>query len=128
MSNNGLSVLIVDDNQSILDVVKELLADLKKFKLIICSNNGSDALTKMSNQEFGLVILDLSMPKLGGLEVLQAMNLKGLLKKTHVLISSGTLDGDKIKEAVALGVKNIIVKPFTNDDLIAKIEGILKNS
>lgn len=123
---NRPSVLIVDDNQSILEVLKEVLTDSKKFKMVVCANNGSDALTKISNQEFGLVILDLNMPKLGGLEFLKSVYGKGILNKTHVLVASGTLDGENIKDIVAMGIKNFIVKPYSNENLLTKIDEILK--
>ena len=64
----SMSVLIVDDEKQLTEMIAETLKQFPVFKTVICSYDGAEALRKMTNQKFDIVILDIGMPKLDGIE------------------------------------------------------------
>ena len=121
------SCLIVDDNQSVQAVLKEVLEDTGEFKMVVSAFDGTEAITKVNNQEFGLIIVDINMPKMGGLEVINTLKKEKLNRNAKIMIISGNLDSKNVKTAVSLGVKNFMVKPFSNDEFVEKVLSVLKS-
>ena len=124
-----LSVLIVDDEQGIRSVIKEILESMYLFAFVVEAENGADAYQRCLRQSFDLVITDVKMPKIGGLEFIQ--NLVHLNKKTtdseqsSILILTGNLTSEGVKEALGLGVKHIVMKPCDFENFTEKVQQIL---
>lgn len=116
------SVLLIDDE----DEIKSLMANyLTKSHVdedkIVYASDGKEALSKIQNQEFGLIIVDVLMPKMNGLQLIKEIKLRAKFKDIPVVIISGTLEAENVKTAIALGINNIIVKPFNYNLFLERI-------
>lgn len=116
------SVLLIDDE----DEIKELMANyLTKSNIdedkIVYASDGKEALSKIQNQEFGLIIVDILMPKMNGLQLIKEIKLRAKYKDIPVVIISGTLEAENVKTAISLGITNIIVKPFNYNLFIERV-------
>lgn len=105
-------VLIVDDDKDICEIIKKYCENMGCFRNIILANDGALASNKLRNQKFVLILVDLKMPKKGGLDLIRELDDKTLNKKSAVMIVSGTLDKTMLEKGIALGVKNFLPKPF----------------
>ena len=124
-----LSVLIVDDEPEIRELLRSLLEVMGCWDFIVEAENANQALLKTQNQKFDLVITDLSMPKTSGLDFIRSFRLaekaKGL--KTPLLILSAYLTDEGINRAKAMGVNHILTKPCATETFIDKVRSILKS-
>ena len=115
-------ILLIDDE----DDIKKLMSNyLVKSRIdeerIITASDGREALSKIQNQEFGLIIVDIVMPKMNGLQLIKEIKSRKKYRDIPVLIISGSVDAENVKSAIAMGVSNIIVKPFTYNIFLEKI-------
>lgn len=104
-------ILVVDDEQGILDLFKKALS--KEGCIVATALNGQDAIKMVKDEDPDLVILDIKMPGMDGLETLRYI--KKMNKKIIILMLTayGTLDS--AKEALKLGAHDYITKPFKLD-------------
>lgn len=122
-------VLIVDDDKSICEILKQYCIHMGCFKNIVVANDGLMAAQKLRNQRFALVLLDVNMPKKNGIELLTEFDGDALNSKDSVLIVSGALEKDVIARIIQRGVKNFLVKPFDEpafQDKVLKVLSQLK--
>ena len=109
-------------------MIVETIKSFPVFKHVIPSYDGADAMRKITNQAFDIIILDLGMPKKGGLEVLEFID-KGESHKNQasdILIISGGFTAENV--GVCKGhTSYFLAKPFKIEDLKAKIGEIVKN-
>jgi DNA-binding response OmpR family regulator len=83
------------------------------------------AMQYMPRAQPALLILDLNMPEMNGLDVLSALRSKGLLHRTVVLVLSGSVDPDARDQALRLGAAAYMVKPVTCTELRAAVSRLL---
>lgn len=102
------SIMVVDDEQDILIVLGEFLSR-EGFKVLTASN-GKMAIEKMSEQKIDLVLLDMAMPGLNGIETLR--ELKKIRPEVSVIMITAYRDAEKVVEAFRLGAYDCIFKPF----------------
>lgn len=121
----SMSVLVVDDEKKLTELIAETLKQFPIFKTVICSFDGADALRKITNQKFDIVILDIGMPKLDGIEVLKHLEEESRLGKTKVIIISGGFTSENITAAKAF-TPYFLAKPFKMEDLKLKIGQVVK--
>jgi len=116
-----INVLIVDDNQSLVEMVKEYFKDHAKINIAHSAYDGEDGITIMSDEEnqIDVVLLDLIMPKKDGVSVLESMKELGIKKNVVVITSYNT--GAMIRKVSELGVAYFILKPFELDELEKRI-------
>lgn len=122
-----LNVLLVDDNASDRAIEKSMLTEFG-FKKIHESEDGAQALFKLNNMAFDLVISDLKMPNVDGLGFLKALKNKKSLSQVPVIFLSGMTIPEDIKEAAELGVKEYVVKPVKKDVLFEKLKKIFPDA
>ncbi|MCK4846453.1 MAG: response regulator [Deltaproteobacteria bacterium] len=92
---------------------------------VVVANDGIEALEKLSQETFDLVILDIMMPRMNGLEVLKEIKTKTPYKDLPILmLTSEKGDADR-KEAMSLGASNFLTKPFQPPELISAVESAL---
>lgn len=110
-------ILIVDDSEMNREILTDMLADDYE---IFEASNGNEAVTILQERtaEISLVLLDMVMPVMDGLEVLDIMNKNGWLADTPVIMISSEDSADVIHKAYELGVTEFIRRPF--DSLIVK--------
>ena len=117
------SFLIADDDTGICELLAEFIQFANIRASIVSSNDGIDAIRKLKNQSFDLVILDLKMPKADGHSVIKFMREgNSELKKVPVILMSGHFETRDIKSASDLSVKNFLVKPFNHHKFIDSIK------
>lgn len=118
-------ILIAEDQKDIRDLVTLTLEYVGHE--VLASPNGEDALKKAIAHHPDLVLLDMHMPKMDGLEVCHALKANPDLQHIPVIFftgDSGTPEYDAIYEA---GASGLIEKPFAPDDLISKVASYLSN-
>ena len=120
LSLRDVRILVVEDFATMRRVIRNLLNDLG-YARISEADDGTAALPMLHNQRFDLVITDLLMPEMGGLELLRAIRADRSLRHIPVMIITADAQREKILAAAAAGVDAYIVKPFTAAMLESKI-------
>ena len=119
-------ILIVDDDRTIREMLIEALTlDQRKSYLIEEATNGIEASIKLGTYRPDLLILDLFMPEMDGLEVCRIIRNEPELSDMKVIISTGYPDHAKLDEMSRLGFTNVIFKPFNLPEFVEKVERIL---
>lgn len=116
------SVLLIDDEDEIKSLMANYLtkSNVEESKIVFASD-GKEALSKIQNQDFGLIVVDILMPKMNGLQLIKEIKLRAKYKDIPVVIISGTLEAENVKTAISLGINNILVKPFNYNIFIERI-------
>ncbi|ATH07742.1 hypothetical protein BIY24_07220 [Halobacteriovorax marinus] len=128
MEKNQLDCLIIDDDRGICRVLKSYCENLGVFRHIIIAGDGVLGCNKLRNQKFGLILLDVNMPKRSGLDVINEFGTDQLNRLEDVIIVSGELDKDKITSILGSGVRNFIIKPFKEEQFQEKVLPIIKKN
>ena len=117
------TILIVDDEDLVLDLAKEILHVYGYSTLT--ATDGLEALDvyEKNREQIDLILLDLSMPKLSGKEVIQEITF--IDPKVKIIISSGYLEDSYMELIRELGIKDIISKPYNPEELAIKIRKVL---
>lgn len=103
-------VLLVDDSRMMRAVLKKALGEIG-FRNVVEAVDGADAVAKMLAAPFDLVLLDMEMPVMTGLEVLAAMNLAPDLKGLPVIVISGADQIDMAVQCIEAGAEDYLTKP-----------------
>jgi YesN/AraC family two-component response regulator len=112
------TVLVVDDEKKICRLIKSYLSLSVYFDNIVMATNAVEAIQKMQNQTFDLLITDQVMPGKMGIDLIDHVTKTPKLQKTRVMLISGYLKQEVLLKAVNRGVKSIIVKPFSRLQLL----------
>lgn len=121
-----LSVLIIDDEIKICLLIKTFLEQTKLFKNIVVAESITVGMLKLRNQEFDLVIVDYRLPDKEGTYLVDLAKKSLKLRKLKFILISGYLDNRSMISVINAGIKNVLVKPFSRDDLIAKVLATIK--
>jgi DNA-binding response OmpR family regulator len=116
-------ILVVDDEPGIQDFIRRNL-ELRSFKVSLASN-GLEALAQFDQAHFVLVILDIMMPSLDGLEVCRRIRQKSTVP--IVILTALGEEADKIS-ALNLGADDYLTKPFGVGELLARVRAVLRRS
>ena len=111
-----LRVVLADDHPVVLSGLRMLLQAERSFNVIAACSSGAAALQSMRDHEPELAVLDISMPDLTGLDVLQAIDENRIPTRVVLLTASAT--DDQIVTAVARGARGILLKDTAVDTLI----------
>jgi two-component system, chemotaxis family, chemotaxis protein CheY len=120
----SMQILIVDDYKTMLRIVRNLLNQLG-FNNVDEATDGSGALQKMREKNFGLVISDWNMEPMTGLQLLKEVRADMKLKATPFIMVTAESKTENVVAAKEAGVNNYIVKPFNAATLKQKIAGVL---
>jgi CheY-like chemotaxis protein len=116
-------VLTVDDSKTIRMIVK------KAFKPYDCelieAENGKIGLDTAAREKPDLIILDITMPVMTGIEMLEKLKGNDELKSVPVIMLTAESGKDNVMQIVKMGVQNYIVKPFKGEQLIERVRGVL---
>jgi len=119
----ALKVLTVDDSKTIRMIVK------KAFQPFDCTlieaENGVEGLAAATREKPGLIILDITMPVMNGVEMLDRLKADADLKDIPVIMLTAESGKDNVVNIVKKGVRDYMVKPFKGEDLIARVRKIL---
>ena len=118
-----LKVLVVDDMSTMRRIVKNVLKQIG-YSDLHEAEDGEQGLKKLKEGGFGLVVSDWNMPVMMGIDMLRAIRADPDLKHIPVLMVTAEAQKENIIEAVQAGVSNYVVKPFTPDALLEKLQKI----
>ena len=122
-----IAVAIADDNERILDLLGEMIENNKEMKLVGKANNGEDVYTLIKEKQPDVVLLDLIMPKMDGLTVMDRINHDKTVSKHPYFIVITAVGQEKITEdAFNKGANYYIMKPFNNRMLLERIKFVRK--
>ena len=116
-------VLLVDDDARILNFLRSKLK--ASGYEVLAASNGLEAIEQVQAREPDLMVLDLVMPKMDGLETLKA--LRSFSSIPVIVLSAKDSDTDKIK-GLSIGADDYLSKPFNPDELVARIEAVRRRS
>ncbi|MBW2487928.1 MAG: response regulator [Deltaproteobacteria bacterium] len=126
LKGESAKILIVDDDQTIRAMLTEaLMLNRSRTFLIQEASNGIEASIKLGTFRPDLLILDIFMPEMDGLEVCRIIKNEPELSDMKVLISTGYPDHTKLDIIAKLGFDNVIYKPFDLAEFVKKVETIL---
>ena len=124
MRKNDLVVLAVDDDLINLKLLKSMLLKTGKVKEVVEAKNGSDAIGVLKGREdIDLILLDIIMPIMNGIEVLKVVRADDSLRQLPIIVL--TTDETKKAEALDHGANGFLTKPIRNDDLIRQISHMI---
>jgi two-component system chemotaxis response regulator CheY len=122
----GKCVLIVDDSSTMRKIVARCLRQTGlDFSEILEAADGREALTVLEGKQVDIILSDINMPNMTGLEFLKERANLDAVKKIPVVIISTETGSDIIEEAKSLGAAGSIKKPFTPDMVNATIGPLL---
>lgn len=116
------SILVVDDEPDLLEICREALGD-QGLKLLT-AKNGLEALNILCQSPVDVVVSDMRMPKMGGMELLAKIHEMGLDTDVIVLTGYGTVEN--AVDCVKMGAANYLLKPFRIEELLGAITKALK--
>ncbi len=119
----SMPVLVVDDYKTMIRIIRNLLKQLG-FTDVDDAADGSEALIKMQERKYGLVISDWNMEPMTGYELLKEVRSDDDLKGTPFIMVTAESKTENVIAAKKAGVSNYIVKPFNAATLKAKIDAV----
>ena len=122
--HKNMPILIVDDYKTMLRIVRNLLKQVG-FENIDEATDGSAALLKLREKDYGLIISDWNMEPMTGLQLLKEVRSDDRLKATPFVMITAESKPENVVEAKRAGVNNYIVKPFNAETLRAKLASVL---
>ena len=116
----SFKILIADDSEVVLSSVSEmLLSDEKdKFSLVL-AHNGLEACTMAYHERPDLILIDIEMPVMSGVETIRKIKKNEVLKSTPIIVMSST---HHFNEAIETGANDFILKPFSKYELFLRVE------
>ncbi|SON54625.1 Chemotaxis protein CheY [Hartmannibacter diazotrophicus] len=121
--DTSMSVLVVDDYKTMIRIIRNLLKQLG-FEDVDEAADGTEALGKMKERKYGLVISDWNMEPMTGYELLKQVRADAGLAKTPFIMVTAESKTENVIAAKKAGVNNYIVKPFNAQTLKGKIEAV----
>jgi len=118
---NKKHILLIDDDHELAELLVDYLA--QQDFIVHCCFDGQSGLEKAYTDQFDLILLDVMMPKLNGFEVLKAL---GTEHKTPVLMLTAKGDNNDKVRGLELGADDYLAKPFHHQELLARINAILR--
>ena len=122
--NNLPKALVVDDNTEMIIYLKEIFSD---FLDCTFAFNGKEALDKIEEQSFEIIISDVKMPLMNGIEFKEALNEKGASKDIPFIFMTSVIK-DNAKDINLLSFEDYIEKPFKKDEIISRIQFALEKT
>lgn len=122
-----LSVLIVDDMRSMRSIVKRVLQEMG-FKNLYEAEDGSEALSVLRSQKIDLVISDVEMPKMDGIELLDEVDKDEELKGVPFIMLTAMNNREKILEILGHKVQDFVLKPINPQMLEQRVQAFLNDN
>jgi CheY-like chemotaxis protein len=120
-------ILIVEDDKFVAEVYLAKLAEMDY--LTVLAGNGEEGLRALSSEKFDLILLDILMPIMDGVEMLGEIKKNEKWKDIPVILLTNVGEKDSIEKVRRLGATDYLIKShFTPSEVIEKIESVFKNS
>lgn len=121
---NKRRILVVDDHMVVREGLKLIFETEENYEIVGEAENGEKALVLIEQLNPDLVLLDLSMPKMSGLEVIKALNEKN--NSVPIIVLTNYDDDNLIIEALSLGAKGYLLKDATREELIRTVDSAIR--
>jgi two-component system, chemotaxis family, chemotaxis protein CheY len=121
--DNSMPILVVDDYQTMVRIIRNLLKQLG-FEDVDEASDGTQALSKLKQKRYGLVISDWNMMPMTGYELLRNVRSDEALRNLPFIMVTAESKTENVIAAKKAGVNNYIVKPFNAQTLRSKIEAV----
>ena len=128
MDKSKIQIVIADNNKDFCNILNEYLSCQEDIVVTGIANNGVEALKLIEEKKPDLVLLDIIMPIIGGLDVIERLNTTYLYHVPRIIVLSAISQKKTIQKAISLGVDYYVVKPFNIEELIERIRQILNNT
>ncbi|MBA4791098.1 MAG: response regulator [Pseudomonadota bacterium] len=121
----SMPVLVVDDYKTMVRIIRNLLKQIG-FEDVDEASDGTEALTKLKERQYGLVISDWNMEPMTGYELLKRVRDDADLNSLPFIMVTAEAKSENVIAAKKAGVNNYIVKPFNAQTLKSKIENVFE--
>lgn len=126
IDHRSYNILVVEDDKKICDLIKVLLKVGTQDVQAVLANDATQALFKLENQDFDLLLIDQNLPGKTGVDFVRQLRKMMKHASVKVVLMSAVLSKDDVQSALSVGIEDIIVKPFTFQQLMGKIRPYLK--
>jgi two-component system, chemotaxis family, chemotaxis protein CheY len=116
-------VLIADDSITVARQLEKIITSSGEFEVVAQARNGLEAITMYQQHHPDIVCMDMNMPGMDGVTALRTLVALDSKAKVVMVTSLGGV-GDKFTEAIRLGAKAVISKPFEPEDLLQTLRGL----
>lgn len=122
----ALDVLIVDDSAAIRKILQRVLIQAEvPLGKVHEAGDGIEALDSLRQHPVGLILADINMPNMDGLQLLSAVKTQAATKDVPVIMITTEGSSTKVMEAVSLGASGYVRKPFTAEQIKEKLSGLV---
>ena len=119
-------ILIIEDSATMRSLIASTIEEMSGFELVE-AGNGFEALKALPSQHFDMIITDLNMPDINGLEIIKFVKEHPAYKNIPLVVVTTELGEEDRKKGLALGASDYVIKPFEPDDLKKVVRKILKH-
>ena len=118
MPDSEKIILVIDDEEGARDFIKSFFED-REYK-VVATPNGKEGIGIIQSGKAGLVLLDMRMPEMNGIDVLTELKNNNI--SANVYLMTGVDEGDELDKARALGIKGIVKKPVNLTELCSIVK------
>ncbi len=122
----NIKILIVEDSQSTRSMIRSIIEDMGEEYTVYEAENGYEALKILPTEDFNIVVTDINMPDINGLELINFLRTTPRYKDTPVIIVSTERTEKDIQRGLALGAEAYITKPFKPEEIEETINRVLQ--
>ena len=125
VSRSPIRVLLVDDHPVVRAGLNSMLRKQTGIKIIGSLHGGREALEFLANEPADVMLLDLRMPNMDGIELLSSLKSNAALRSIPVIMVTTEGSQDRVLQALKLGAAGYVRKPFTAEQIREKLVGIV---
>jgi two-component system response regulator ArlR len=118
-------ILVIDDEPNIVQTLQDRL-EMNEYR-VFTAHNGRDGLDKFEREKPDVILLDVIMPIMDGLEMLETLRKRPDGQDVSIIMLTARSQTQDIARANACGIDDYIVKPFDLSELLAKIESVIEH-
>ncbi|PKM47559.1 MAG: sporulation transcription factor Spo0A [Firmicutes bacterium HGW-Firmicutes-8] len=126
MSLRSIKILIADDNREFCELLKEFISQEDDFTLVGIANNGVEAVEIINREKPEVVVLDIIMPHLDGIGVLEKLGAMGIQPRPKIIMLTAFGQQSVTQRAIELGADYYILKPFDFSVLATRIRQLVE--
>ena len=128
MNKESIRVAIADDNRCFVSIIEEFLNEQDDIEVVGVAYDGEEILDLIAKKEPDVVILDIIMPHLDGIGVLEKLNITPELKRPKIIMLSAIGKEITTQRVVELGADYYILKPFNMNVIVSRIRQVVNNT
>ena len=118
-----MNILVVEDNVELNRAICNTISKCRIMTNVDSATNGEDGLYMAMNNEYDIIVLDLMLPRMNGLEVLSKLR---KVKDCGIIVLTALTDKSTTINALKIGADDYMTKPFDNDELVARMISIFR--